>query len=236
VGRETPSDAPTPPPWRRALPRLILRALVFVVFLLAVNALVHAMMAWIETLPEAEQTSMRLWVFAGLLLLYAALIAVPFVPGIELGLALIMMEGAAIAPFVYVATVMGLMLAFCIGRFVPLTALSQLFLDLHMTRLYAWIARLAPLEQEARLTLLRESLPHWARVVAVDYRYVSLALLINLPGSMALGGGGGLTMAAGISRLFRAPATVLTIALAVAPVPMLVLLSGHQGLSGWMSW
>jgi hypothetical protein len=40
--------------------------------------------------------------------LYVALLAVPFVPGIEIGLILLAMFGARIAPVVYGATVLAL--------------------------------------------------------------------------------------------------------------------------------
>ena len=52
---------------------------------------------------------------AALLLAYALLIAIPFVPGVELGLTLMMVEGAVVAPFIWAATLMGLGLAFAGG-------------------------------------------------------------------------------------------------------------------------
>jgi hypothetical protein len=43
---------------------------------------------------------LRFWFLAGLLLAYSVLIAAPFVPGIELGLTLMAMEGPWIAPWI----------------------------------------------------------------------------------------------------------------------------------------
>ncbi|MGB3315212.1 MAG: hypothetical protein WBB85_12430, partial [Albidovulum sp.] len=57
--------------------------------------------------------------------------------------------------------------------------------------------------------------------------YVLLALLINLPGNSLLGGGGGILLLAGMSRLFSPLATLATVAIAVAPVPILVYLMGE---------
>jgi hypothetical protein len=65
----------------------------------------------------------------------------------------------------------------------------------------------------------------------VRFRYVALALLINLPGSSLIGGGGGILLLAGLSGLFLPKATFLTLALAVAPVPLLVWLIGPGILS-----
>jgi len=55
---------------------------------------------------------------------------------------------------------------------------------------------------------------------------VLLALLINLPGNSLIGGGGGILLVAGPSRLFSLPALVVTLILATAPVPLAVWLMG----------
>jgi hypothetical protein len=47
-------------------------------------------------------------------------------------------------------------------------------------------------------------------------------VLINLPGNMLVGGGGGIALVAGMTRLFSWPAFLLTVAVAVAPVPLLI--------------
>ena len=54
----------------------------------------------------------------------------------------------------------------------------------------------------------------------LQHRYVVLAVLLNLPGNVVLGGGGGLAMMAGLSRLFHPLPFVLTVLLAVLPVPL----------------
>ena len=64
-----------------------------------------------------------------LLLAYALLIAIPFVPGVELGLTLMMVEGAIIAPFIWAATLLGLVLAFAAGAFLPYPVLRRTLED-----------------------------------------------------------------------------------------------------------
>jgi hypothetical protein len=56
--------------------------------------------------------------------------------------------------------------------------------------------------------------------VLLRYRYLALALAVNLPGNVILCGGGGIALMAGLSRLFDPLPFLLTILLAVLPVPM----------------
>jgi len=58
------------------------------------------------------------------------------------------------------------------------------------------------------------------------YRYVALAVAINTPGNVILGGGGGLALMAGLSRLFSPLPFLLTVLIAVLPVPLLFFV-GH---------
>ncbi|MBT8409573.1 MAG: hypothetical protein KJN93_08105, partial [Alphaproteobacteria bacterium] len=150
------------------------------------------------------------------------LIAVPFVPGVEIGISLMMIEGPGVAPYVYLATVIGLAVAYLCGRYLPYDWLHQVFADLRMWRVCDLLTEIKPLSRERRLTLMRRRLPRWASKIAVDGRYLGLALLFNLPGNSVIGGGGGIAMVAGLSRLFTLRGAVLTIALAVAPVPLAV--------------
>jgi hypothetical protein len=55
--------------------------------------------------------------------------------------------------------------------------------------------------------------------------------LINMPGNSLIGGGGGIAMAAGYSRAFSYPAFLACAAVAVAPVPGLVLLAECAGIA-----
>ncbi len=160
------------------------------------------------------------------LIAYAVLIAIPFVPGVEVGLALLMLMGAKIAPFVYLATVTGMSLAFLTGQYASLQWLRRFCADMRQRRLCALLTQIEETDQTDRLTSLSKRLPNWLAPILVDYRYVTVAILFNLPGNIAIGGGGGIMMAAGLSRLFRTRWMLLTIALATLPLPLLVWLSG----------
>ncbi|MCW3783171.1 hypothetical protein [Defluviimonas salinarum] len=189
----------------------------------------HGLIGW--TMAESQALKggeiPALWVLVLLLVAYALLIALPFVPGVELGLTLLMVEGGWIAPFIWGATLAGLMLSFLVGLALPYPALRRTLADLRLCRAAELVAQIEPLDREARLDHLRSHLPGWLAPLARNYRYLLLALLINLPGNSVIGGGGGILMVAGCSRLFAAPVTLLTVALAVAPVPILVFALGE---------
>jgi hypothetical protein len=59
-----------------------------------------------------------------------------------------------------------------------------------------------------------------------------LAIVLNLPGNIVIGGGGGIALMAGASRLYSVPGFLVTIVLAVAPVPLAILVFGKEILSG----
>ena len=190
----------------------------------------HELIGWTmsESAALKAGSAPMIGILVLLLLAYAVLIALPFVPGVELGLTLMMIEGAWIAPLIWAATLIGLMLAFSAGLVLPYAALRRSLIDLRLARAAELVASLEPLDGGARLELLRARLPAWLRPIARNYRYVLLAVLINLPGNFVLGGGGGILLLAGCSRIFSFVATLATVALAVAPVPVIVYALGED--------
>ena len=207
--------------------RLILR----IAAVVALVALARALILWAHGMvPGVEAGNLSALMIALVLVAYAAMIALPYVPGIEVGVALLMLEGAWVAPAVWGATVVGLLLAYGVGRLLPHRTLSRLMRDIGMTRAADRFDMLEPLDRDQRLALLRAGLPRWLRPLATGGRYLGLALLTNLPGNIALGGGGGLFLFAGFSRLFAPLPTLATAVLAVAPVPLAVWISGYGGM------
>ncbi len=163
-----------------------------------------------------------------LLVLYALLLALPFVPGVEIGLALLAMHGAAAAPFVYAATLAGLMLAYGAGCLVPSAMLAEGLRRLGRKRAAAALQDWCALPPAGRLPVLAAQLPGWLASRVGTLRFVLLAALFNLPGNAVLGGGGGIALIAGLSRLYPPLPTALTVALAVAPVPLAVWVWGWR--------
>lgn len=153
---------------------------------------------------------------------YIVLTAIPFMPGFEIGLGMLMMFGAEIAFLVYVSTVASLTLAYLLGRLLPVEAVAGMCGAMGLTRARQFVEGLAPLSAEERMEWLVRESPVRLMPGIVRHRYLLLAVLFNLPGNMVIGGGGGIALLAGMTRLFPLMAYLLTVALAVAPVPLIV--------------
>lgn len=151
---------------------------------------------------------------------YIVIMAAPFVPGIEIGLGLLMVFGAKIAAVVYLCTVASLGLSFAIGRFIPESALAALLNGLRLHRASRLITRFERLNVDQRWRLLLTNAPRRLQPVLSRYRYLVILIAFNLPGNIVLGGGGGIAMLMGMSRLFPAPVFISLAALAVLPVPL----------------
>jgi hypothetical protein len=159
---------------------------------------------------------------------FVVLLAIPFVPGAEVGLALLAGFGPGIAPLIYVCTVAAMMLAFMIGRFMPIEGLQALLHLLRLHRAADLVGRAAPLSSDERVAMLLDGQSKRVLSLAVRYRYIALALAVNTPGNSLIGGGGGLMMMAGLTGLFTPFLTFLTVLLAVAPVPLAVIFMDLQ--------
>lgn len=207
---------PSGTPHAGALRRNLLR--IALIALLAWG--LHLLLGWATEQAEMDKVGPRFAMLAGFLLVYALLIAIPFVPGVEIGLTLMAMEGPWIAPWIYLATVAGLTSAFFVGETLPYARLHRLLADLRLHGACRMIERIQPLDRTARLRGLQDRVPRWLRPTASRYRYLLPAVLINLPGNSIIGGGGGVMFMAGFSRLFHPLPMLATIAVAVAPVPV----------------
>lgn len=216
-----------------ALLRLALRLALIAGIAIAVSYGLDWAMSSTDTVAEDIATGMMIGTIALFLIVYALLISVPFVPGIEIGIALLVLQGDVVAPYVFLATVAGLSLAFLAGHVLPDRWLAATLADLRLRRASRFVLRMGSLDRLERLKTLETSLPRWLAPLALRGRYLLLALLLNLPGNGLIGGGGGIALVAGLSGVFAPGWTLLTIALAVAPVPLAVWLWGGEMLSGW---
>ena len=223
------AQEPVPQSRKSALTGLAVRIGLLILIVLAL----HRLLDWLLLRASVSDAGgmMTFGLIALMLLAYALLIAVPFVPGIEIGLSLLMLRGAEVAPWVYLATLLGLMLAFLAGQLVRLEWLEDRLRVLGLRRAASLIAGVRPLPEAERLALLRTGLPRWMGDLAVRWRYLFLAVLVNVPGNGLIGGGGGICIIAGMTGVYRPFVMALTIALAVAPVPLLTLWWGATPFS-----
>lgn len=175
---------------------------------------VFQMDAWPHSGSGAQRTILLI------LLAYTVLIALPFVPGVEIGLALIAMFGVQVVPIVYAATVAALVLSFSVGRLVPPEALAKGFHLAGMRRAARLVEEHGRLDFAARRARVEAHLPMVLRPWLLRYPPLTLLVLFNIPGNALIGGGGGIALVLGASRLISWPAFVFGVAIAVAPVPL----------------
>ena len=156
--------------------------------------------------------------------------ALPFVPGAEIGFGLLMALGGGGAAIVYSGMIIALTMAFVMGRFVPARWLVSLFAALGLDRARKLVETPREMSMDERARFISDNAPaRWVPFL-LRHRHVALAVLLNTPGNVMLGGGGGIAFAAGASRIFSTGGFVLTILLAVAPLPLAFLLFGSGGL------
>ena len=177
----------------------------------------------IQIWPEYMETMDRA-VLIGVVL-YIALMATPFLPGIEIGLALMMVLGLKGVFVTYICTLIALTISFCFGRLFPTYFLVSLLRWLNLRRAATLLSSFNETPPAKRLEFLAERSPSQAIPAVLKRRYLMLALLFNLPGNALIGGGGGIAMMAGMSRLYPFPMYFLLISVAILPGPILVTLS-----------
>lgn len=214
---------PTPGP---SLGRIVVRVAILITVLVLATWGAHLVRDALnlQIRPDNEQQVHQMIMLGAAA--YIGLLALPFVPGAEIGLAMLAAFGPAIAPLIYVCTVASMILAYTAGRFLPIDVLRRVLSAMRMHRAADLVARAAPLSGDDRLALLLEGQSARALRLAIRYRYVALAVAVNTPGNSVIGGGGGIMLMAGLSGIFSPLATVATIALAVSPVPLAVVFFG----------
>jgi hypothetical protein len=155
-------------------------------------------------------------------ILYVLLLSLPFVPGVELGIVLMCTFGKEGIIFVYFATVAGLSLAFLMGRLLPKNWIESRLLRLGFSQ--TCTGQVGEIDgMPDKLSLNRVFCEGRFRSFLSKYRYLAIGVLFNTPGNYLIGGGGGISLACGISRSISWKWFLLTVVLAVSPVPLLAL-------------
>ena len=127
-------------------------------------------------------------------LFYTLCLATPFMPGIELGLLIMFLFGLPGVVAAYSSTVVGLTIAFLIGR-LGFTRQPQIHDDGKISRILAGLK---------------------------THPYLVIAVVLNMPGNWVIGGGGGISVLAGMSTYISLIKFVGTVCVAIAPLPLLV--------------
>ena len=202
--------------------KVLLAAKLLIFFFLLV--FINQIGAWLADLiafqmwPRHEM--MAIYLLLASAAAYALLLSVPFLPGIEIGLMLMAMLGRPGIGVVYLCTVFALSLSFLYGRLLPPRILGAGLNWFHLRRAAEMIAALEPLSREGRIAYLLEGTPSKMTPFLMRHRYFIIAVLFNIPGNAVIGGGGGIGLIAGMSRLFPFPKYLLLITVAILPVPI----------------
>ena len=173
---------------------------------------------------EAELLSDNRMMVLTIMAAFILLSALPFVPGVEIGIGLLMVFGERIAAYVYLCMVVALMLAYLIGRFVPPRLCAGIFGYLGFGRARSLVESLARMPRQERLSHLTRNAPNRVVPFLLRNRHIALIAILNLPGNALIGGGGGIAIAAGMSGLYSLPGFLIAVLIAVAPVPLAYLL------------
>ncbi len=203
--------------------RLIFFLVILIVFALWMDYWISGELGMAKKFVEVLQSQWGWRVLIAGGIIYILLLSLPFVPGVELGVLLMCSFGKEGIVFVYLATIAGLCLAFWIGRLVPKNWVRVGLEKIGLSRFD--MIQSDGIEKIAdHLHTGRKFFPARLWPFLVKYRYLAIAVSINLPGNYILGGGGGISLACGTSRSVSWKWFLLTIVLAVSPVPLLAYL------------
>ena len=176
-----------------AVIRIALKAFIFIGLLIAAKYAGDQVLKQLtpHLTPSTEPALHRLIMIA--VAAYILLMMLPFVPGAEIGLGMMVMFGPKIAPLVYGSTVVALALSFLIGRLVPQQSVIELFDTLRLKRAAGLLRQLHPLDADERLQFMLNNRSSRIVPFLVRHRYIALVAAINLPGNALIGGAAPLT-------------------------------------------
>ncbi len=153
---------------------------------------------------------------------FALILALPFVPGVELGLLLMILFGREGVIAAYVATIVGLSLAYFVAETVPNRIMLRWMNELGLSD-----AANDPKNAIDAIVVGKGATRGVAARLGnflLSHRHLTLAVCLNLPGNSVLGGGGGIAALCGLSGQFHRWRYVSTLIVATAPLPLLVLI------------
>lgn len=158
--------------------------------------------------------------------IYILLMATPFMPGIEVGMAVMMLLGHKSALLIYMCTLIALSISYLVGRFFPLHLVEQFLKWLYLEKASELVSQLEPLKRYERLDLINKKAPKKVAPLLLNHLYLTIAVVLNLPGNALIGGGGGIGLMVGMSGVVPFYKYLATVAIAVLPVPLIIYLQG----------
>ena len=158
--------------------------------------------------------------------IYILLMATPFMPGIEVGIAVMILLGHKSSLLIYMCTLVALSVSYLIGRFFPLHLVQRFLQWLYLEKASELVSQLEPLNRYERLNLINKKAPKKIAPLLLNHLYLTIAVVLNLPGNALIGGGGGIGLVVGMSGVVPFYKYLATVAIAVLPVPLIIYLQG----------
>ncbi len=192
--------------------------------LLAVILLLNTGGAWlaaqanVQIWPEHLEIIELMWVTMAVA--YVALMTIPFVPGIEVGLVLMLMPGDGGILLIYLATQLALSISFWLGHLVPPDRLARALSFFGLGRMAGLLLQSQSVMCGQRAQWLGQHFDSPVGRWLMNHQSTSLAILINLPGNSFIGGAGGIGILVGSTGLICYRRFVLVMAVATAPLPL----------------
>lgn len=158
--------------------------------------------------------------------LYVLLMTLPFMPGMEVGLALMLFLGGKGVILVYICTLIALSISYAIGRRIPPDLFARLLGWFYLNRARDLVLAMKDMSHSERVSFLQEKAPTKIAPHLLQHRYLAIAALLNVPCNALIGGGGGIAFIAGMSGIVTYPKYLLLIAVAISPVPITIFING----------
>lgn len=175
-----------------------------------------------ELRPMNEPMIHRIVTIALIAFVVAA--AIPFVPGAEIGFALLILFGEQAAPVVYVGMVVALMLSHTLARAIPINYVIVAMRWLGLNRISMFMDNFKSVASSNKIEEIIQRTPSKFGRIVINNRYFALAILLNTPDNTIIGGGGGLAFIAGLSGVYNYWLFLITVLCAVLPIPLFYLL------------
>lgn len=151
-------------------------------------------------------------------LIYAILLSIPFFPGVELAWMIIFFFGKDAVVLIYLYTLLGLSLSFLTGR--NLNFICPPCSDKLKSIEDKYHEKFNGLAEKIHRVFSSKICNLYFNSMLRKSHYLLLGILINIPGNSVLGGGGGIALLSGMNRSYSWRGFILTICVAIAPLPI----------------
>lgn len=159
-------------------------------------------------------------------ILYVILMTLPFMPGIEVGLTLMLFLGSKGVVLVYLCTLIALSISYVIGRKFPPKLFARLLGWLYLNKARDLVLEMERMPHNQRISFLQKKAPSKIAPHLFRHRYLAIACLLNLPCNALIGGGGGIALVTGMCGIITYPRYLLLIVVAISPVPIAIIIKG----------